>query len=179
MIANIFHYVASKRSHSVSYTSTPAHREGFSFCTFVCVQRDLQHYSKSCSTSKLILSSYSCTISLACIIAVITYTYSYNTYTNNTQTSYRRGVQHQPKSCTRFRNPKISGKISDFSHFILKTFCSFLLCYHSNNKLLQLLADFSKQRIKYLVLKLWFLTYALVRNYTVSSLMILEILNFA
>ena len=95
------------------------------------------------------------------------------------QNMMARGVRHQPKSCTRFRNPKISGKISDFSHFILKTFCSFLLCYHSNNKIIQLLADFSKQRIKYLVLKLWFLTHALVRNYTVSSLMILEILNFA
>ena len=91
--------------------------------------------------------------------------------------TWPRGVRHQPKSCTRFRNPKISGKISDFSHFTLKTFCSFLLCYHSNNKLIQLLADFSKQRIKYLVLNFWFLTHALMRNYTVSSLVILEILN--
>ena len=85
-----------------------------------------------------------------------------------------RGVRHEPKSCTRFGNPS---KISDFSHFILKTFCSLLLCYHSNNKLIQLLADFSKQRIKYLVLKLWFLIHALMRNYTVSSHAILEILN--
>ena len=89
--------------------------------------------------------------------------------------SILRGVRHQPKSCTRFRNPKISGKISDFSHFILKTFCSLLLCH----KLIQLIADFFKQRIKDFVLKRWFLTHASMRNCTVSSLVMLEIFIYA
>ena len=54
------------------------------------------------------------------------------------------------KSCTRFQNPNISGKISAFT---LKKFCSLLLCHHQNKTLVQLISDVFKPKIEDFMIK--------------------------